>query len=130
MEKIIMRIPLECRSKKNSQRIVINARTKRPMILQSNLYLTFEKEFGLYINKYKGIMIKQPINLKCIIYTGNRRRKDLTNLLNAIQDILVKYKVIADDNYNIVQSLDGSKILYRKNQPEILIEISEAKNEK
>ena len=126
MEKIIMHIPLECRSKKNNQRIVFNQRTKRPMILQNELYLTFEKEFGIYINKYKGIMINQPINLKCTIYTGNRRRKDLTNLMNAIQDILVKYQVIEDDNYNIVHSIDGSQIIYRKNEPEIIIEISEA----
>lgn len=124
MDKIIIHIPLECRSKKNSQRIIVNSRTKRPMIIQSSLYLDFEKEFGYFINQYKGLNIKEPVNLKCTIYTGTRRKKDLTNMLNAIQDILVKYDIIEDDNYNIVQSLDGSRIIYRKDNPEIVIEIS------
>ena len=32
---MIIKIPLLCRSKKNSQRIVINSRTRKPMIIQS-----------------------------------------------------------------------------------------------
>ena len=45
------------------------------------------------------------------------------NLLNAIQDILVEYGVIADDNYNIVKSVDGSRIIYEKGREETIIEI-------
>ena len=44
-------------------------------------------------------------------------------MLNAIQDILVKYGVIADDNYNIVKSVDGSRIIYEKGREETIIEI-------
>ena len=55
---------------------------------------------------------------------SDKRKRDIVNLLNAIQDILVKYKVIADDNYNIVQSLDGSRIIYKKGKEETVIEIS------
>ena len=69
--------------------------------------------------------IDYPINLKCLFYVPNRRRRDLTNLLNAIQDILVKYDVLADDNSNIVAGLDGSRIIYEKDREETIIEIKE-----
>ena len=50
---MIIKIPLMCRSKKNSQRIIVNSRTRRPMIIQSELYKDFEQKCGLFLNKYK-----------------------------------------------------------------------------
>jgi len=49
------------------------------------------------------------------------------NLLEAIQDILVKYDILKDDNSKIVASTDGSRVLYDKQNPrtEIYIERSE-----
>lgn len=120
---MIIKIPLLCRSKKNSQRIVINSRTRKPMIIQSDLYKTFEIQCGYYLMKYRNLNINYPINLKCLFYVPDRRKRDIVNLLNAIQDILVKYKVIADDNYNVIASLDGSRIIYRKDIEETVIQI-------
>lgn len=120
-----IKIPLMCRSKKNSQSIIINPRTRKPMIIQSKLYKEFEQECGYYLLKYKK-HISTPINLKCTFYVKDKRKRDIVNLLNAIQDILVKYDVIADDNYNIVQSIDGSRIIYEKGREETIIEIEGA----
>lgn len=119
---MIIKIPIQCRSKKNSQQIIINPRTHKPMIIQSKLYLEFERECGLYLIKYKK-HIDYPINLKCTFYVKDKRKRDIVNLLNAIQDILVKYDVIADDNYNVVASVDGSRIIYEKDREETIIEI-------
>lgn len=120
---MIIKIPMLCRSKKNSQQIVINPKTKRPIVVQSKLYKQFEKDCGLFLNRYK-LNIDYPINLKCTFIVPDKRKRDIVNLLNAIQDILVKYKVIADDNYNIVQSIDGSRIIYQKGKEETIIEIT------
>ena len=60
----------------------------------------------------------------------DKRKRDLTNLENAIADILVKYKVIADDNYNIIQGWDGSRIIYEKGRGETILEIEEVSNAK
>lgn len=117
-------IPLMCRSKKNSQSIIVNPRTHKLMIIQSKLYKEFEQECGYYLLKYKK-NISTPVNLKCTFYVKDRRKRDIVNLLNAIQDILVKYGVIADDNYNIVKSVDGSRIIYEKGREETIIEIKE-----
>lgn len=125
---MIIKIPMLCRSKKNSQQIAINSSTKRPIIIQSKLYKQFEKDCGLFLNRYK-LNIDYPINLKCTFIVPDKRKRDLVNLLNAIQDILVKYKIIADDNYNVVYSIDGSRIIYKKGLEETIIEITEAKDE-
>lgn len=68
-----------------------------------------------------------PINLKCLFFVPNRRRRDLCNLLEAIQDILVKYGVLVDDNSEIVAGVDGSRVIYEKGREETVIEIKEIK---
>ena len=126
---MIINIPHHTIPKKNSQQILINKRTKKPFIQQSDRYLEFEKLCGFYLGKYKGLNINESINLKCTFYVPDKRRRDLANLLESIQDILVKYEVIADDNYLIVQSVDGSRIIYEKNRSETIILIERVKNE-
>lgn len=112
-KQMIIKIPLLCRSKKNSQQMFFRSDKRRPTIIQSNLYMQFERECGYYLNEYRE-HIEYPINLKCTFYVPDKRKRDIVNLLNAIQDILVLYDVIADDNYNIVQSIDGTRIIYEK----------------
>lgn len=115
-------IPVVPRSKKNSQQIIINPRTKRPMIIQSKLYTNFERECGLYLKKYK-CNIDYSINLKIEFYVPDKRRRDIANYIEAIQDILVKYEVIKDDNHNIITSLDGTRMYIDKENPRVEIEI-------
>lgn len=112
-------IKIAPRTKKNSQRIVIVR--GRPMIIPSKLYKDYEKDCKPYIPDIDTI--DYPINLKCIYYMPTKRRVDLCNLLEATCDMLVFYKVLADDNSNIVYSHDGSKVLYDKNNPRTEIEI-------
>ncbi len=124
---MIIKLPLLCRSKKNSQQIIwVNGKQR---IIQSKYYYQFEKDCGYFLSKYAK-HINYAINLKCLFYTPDRRRRDLCNLLEAIQDILVKYGVIVDDNSEIVASVDGSRILYQKGREETIIEIERIDNEK
>ena len=51
-----------------------------------------------------------------------RRRVDLSNLIEAIHDIMTKYNCIVDDNCNIIYSIDGSCVKYDKENPEYFIE--------
>ena len=116
-------IPVVPRSKKNSQQIIINPRTKRPMIIQSKLYANFERECGLYLKKYKS-NIDYSINLKIEFYVPDKRKRDIANYVEAIQDILVKYEILKDDNHNIVTSLDGTRMYIDKLNPRVEIEIT------
>lgn len=116
-------IPVIPRSKKNSQQIIINPRTKRPMIIQSKLYANYERECGKFLKKYKS-SIDYSINLKVEFYVPDKRRRDIANYVEAIQDILVKYEVLKDDNHNIVTSLDGTRMYIDKLNPRVEIEIT------
>lgn len=109
-------------TKKNSQRILINQGTKKPFIAQSEKYKQYEKECGCFI-KGKGRKIDEPVTVKCVYYMPTKRRVDLTNLLEATHDILVKYEVLADDNSNIIYSVDGSRVLVDKDNPRTEIDI-------
>ena len=123
IKKYSLRLELLRSQKKNSQQIIINKATGRPMIIQSKRYREYEKECGWFIQG-KGEKINEPVTVKCLFYMPTKRRVDLTNLLNAILDILVKYEVIADDNSNIVYSVDGSRVLYDKENPRCEITIT------
>lgn len=119
-----IKIPLLCRSKKNGEQILKNKKTGKYFISQGERYKQFEKDCGYFLNKYKSNVIAYPVNLKCLFYVPDKRKRDLTNLENAIADILVKYEILEDDNYNIIAGWDGSRIIYEKGKEEIDIEIT------
>lgn len=110
-------------TKKNSQRIVRCGNYHK--ILPSKQFLTYQNNCLKQITgKYK-LGIDVACNLKCIYYMQRRYKVDLVNLLEATCDILVEAGVIADDNFKIVYSTDGSKVLHDKNNPRVEIEIEE-----
>ena len=119
-------IPLPPTTKKNSQRIVVSRSTGKPFILPSEQYKDYEAKARWFIPKQKT-PIDYPVNVKCLFYMPTRRKCDLTNLLEAIDDILVNAGVLADDNYTIIQSHDGSRVYYDKENPRTEIYIEEVK---
>ena len=122
IKKYRLRLVLSQSQKKNSQQIIVNRATGRPQIIPSKRYRQYEKDCAPFI-KGKGLSINEPVTVQCVYYMKTRRRVDLTNLLEATHDILVKYKVLADDNSNIIYSVDGSRVLYDKENPRTEIEI-------
>ena len=110
-------------TKKNSQRILINRHTGRPFIMPSKQYKEYERQCGYEID-YHNDPIGYPVNVKCLFFMKTKRRVDLVNLLEAIDDILVKYNVLEDDNNKIIVSHDGSRVYHDKDNPrtEVYIE--------
>jgi Holliday junction resolvase RusA-like endonuclease len=109
-------IPLAPISKKNSQQILRNPKTGKPFIVPSKKYREYEAAAGWYLPKGRPA-IDTAVNVKCLFYMPTRRRCDLTNMLEAVDDLLVKYGVLVDDNYTVVESHDGSRVLYDKEHP-------------
>lgn len=117
------------KSKKNNMRPSYNYKNGKFKLIQSQSYLDFAASAKLQLlaqmRQNKQLEpINQKINLKCIFYRSDHRRTDLVNLLNATCDILTDAKIIADDNYNIVMSTDGSRVYYDKANPRTEITIS------
>lgn len=113
-DELRMTIPLQPITKKNHPRIVVHG--NRRMILPSKQYEQYEKQCGWFL-KGKGMKIDKPCEVVCLFYMKDRRISDLSNHLEAIDDILVKYGVLADDNSRIVVSHDGSRVLHDPQQP-------------
>lgn len=126
MKKINIIIPITPITKKNSQRIVVRGR--RPMILPSEQYVRYEREAGWFLKQYAGLSITEPVNVKCLFYMPTRRKVDLSNLTNAIDDVLVHYNIVEDDNRDIIATHDGSMVLYSKENPRTEIEITFKEN--
>lgn len=119
-------IPIAPVTKKNHGSIVVNKATNKPFIMPSRQYQQYEKDCGYYV-KYKNANIEKAVNIKCLYFMLTHRAVDLTNLLGATMDMLVHYKVIADDNCRIAATHNGSRVYYDKLAPrtEITITLAE-----
>lgn len=124
MAEITYVIKLPPITKKNSQQILTNHKTGRPFIMPSAKYKQYEKEAAWFLKPCPPRPIECPVNIKCLFYMPTRRRCDLTNLLEAVDDLLVHCGIIADDHYGIVEAHDGSRCFVDKNNPRTEITIT------
>lgn len=121
-------LPVKPVTKKNSGQIVM--RGKFPILLPSKQYLQFEKDavpYFIQVKKQTGV-INFPVNMQCHFYMEAHRKVDLCNLLNAVDDAMVKAGLILDDNRDIIAGHDGSRVFYDKSNPRIEILITELKD--
>lgn len=107
-------IDLPPKTKKNHSQIIY--KYGRPILLPSKQYIEYEKACANYMPKMINT-IGIPVNVQALYYMPTRRRVDLINLHSALHDVLVHYKIVTDDNSNIIVSTDGSKVLYDKERP-------------
>lgn len=119
-------IPLVPVTKKNSNRILTGRRGNK-YIAPSEQYERYARSAGWFIRPVPPKPIDFPVIVKCLFYLPDERRRDLTNLLECIDDILVENRVLADDNYKIVASHDGSRCFVNREQPRTEIYIEEYK---
>lgn len=117
-------IPLAPVSKKNSP---VLTTTGRPRILPSKVYRDYE-DAALKLLPRRPI-IKERVCVTALFYMANRRRVDLTNLLEALDDVLVRARILDDDNSNIIASHDGSRVLYDKDNPRTEVTITRMEDE-
>lgn len=121
--KITFSIPLAPITKKNHQQIMVNRSTGKPFVSPSPQYKQYERDALWFIPKVEK-PIDFPVNVKCVFFMPTKRKVDLTNLLESIDDIMVKAGLLADDNYTIIASHDGSRVYYDKEKPQTWVEIT------
>ena len=109
-------------TKKNHQRIVYNKYLNQRWIAPSQQYIQYGKDAKWFLPK--DICINLPVNIKCIFYVPTKKLYDLSNLLEAIDDVMVEAGYIFDDNYKIIVSHDGSRVYYDKENPRTEIYIT------
>lgn len=119
-------VPLAPITKKNSMRIVRNRKTGKRRIMPSQQYMDYEAEAVWYcIGAGVRCPIEEPVEVKCLFYMPTRRKVDLTNLLESIDDVLVRAGVLGDDHCGIIVSHDGSRVLYDKDNPRTEVYIAD-----
>lgn len=118
-------------TKKNHQQMVgigkqcpVCKKKERMLPIQSKQYLQFEKDCAWFLKPKPTKPIDFPVNICCTFYMKTKRRVDGLNLCAAIDDILVKYHIISDDNRDVVVSHDGSRVTYDKENPRTEIVIT------
>ena len=116
-------------TKKNSQQIMTNKAMGRPFIMPSQKYRQYERSAAWYLTPKPSRPIDCSLNIQCLFYLPTRRRTDLTNLLEAVDDLLVSVGVIADDHYGIVASHDGSRCFVDKYNPRTEIYITKIQDD-
>ena len=116
-------------TKKNHQQICVNKRTGARFVRQSKSYEEYEITASYYLQPKPPRPISGPVSVRCVYFMPTRRRVDLTNLLAATHDILVTYFILADDNRDVVASVDGSRVYYDKHNPRVEITITDAEPE-
>lgn len=136
---IYLKITGNPRSSKNSRPIFINKTTGNRFVGKSKalkdymdnglaeLFLQAAKIRSYYYKNLGGFQTILPIVKPCEItfqfYVKDKRKYDLVNLMQCPLDLLKQAGIIADDNYFIVESLDGSRINIDKNNPRTEINI-------
>lgn len=121
-------IPVRPATKKNSGQII---QVKgRSILIPSKQYKQFEKDCLPYLYRVKDTagVINYPVNVQCVFFTETKRKIDLPNLLNAIDDAMVKSGLFVDDNRDIIAAHDGSRVFHDKFNPRIEIVISGMEN--
>lgn len=119
---MMITLPGEPRTKKNSQRIVY--RNGKPIVLPSKQYKEYREICIWRIPAHQKAHISDAVNMQCVYYMRTTRKVDLVNLIEATCDILVDAGVIADDNSSIVVSHDGSRVLLDRDNPHAEITIT------
>ena len=123
-------IPLNPVPKKNSQQIVKNRYTGKPMLIQSDNHKKYIKQAFVFLTNRPRTPIDYPINLCYRFYRDSDRAVDESNLVECIDDLLTNCGVIADDNFRIVVGHDGTRVMVDRDNPrtEIIIQKMEVQN--
>jgi len=108
---IHLRIYGQTPSKKSSQQIIVNKKTKRAMLIPNKKYnewihstvrqLKDQKE-----DKQFETIIK-PVAVKCLVYRLTKRKIDMLNMLQSVHDALEAAGIVKNDF--LIESMDGSR---------------------
>lgn len=115
-------IPIAPITKKNHQQICYNRNTGKPFVKPSPQYIQYERDASMFVPKVKNCDLRH-LNIKATFYMPTKRKCDLTNLLEALDDIMVNAGLLEDDNFTIIAGHDGSRVLHDKENPRTEVEI-------
>ena len=123
-------IPMDPRTKKNSQMIAGTGprcpkcgKRQKQFIRQGHANTRYSADAARYLFPKPAAPIPGPVHIVYTLYMQTKRRVDDLNLYAALDDILVKGRILRDDNISVIRCRDGSRVLYDKEHPRAEIRI-------
>lgn len=90
---------------------------KRQFIRNGTATTEFSFRAAQYMHPKPAKPYDGTVHIIYRIYTKTQRVVDDLNLYENLDDILVKEKILKDDNRKIIRNRDGSRVLYDKENP-------------
>ena len=129
-------IPLDPKPKKNTHRIAgcgkrcpVCGKYAKQFVRNADKTTEYAFKAAQYLHPKPTTPIDRPIQLVYKLYTATMHRKDDLNLYESLDDILVKEKILQDDDRKTIRSRDGSRVLYDNENPRAEIYIYEYREE-
>lgn len=117
-------IPLDTRTKKNHMTIAGTGprcptckKFKRQFIRQGHANTKYTAQAAHYLNPKPPQPLGGPLWVIYHVYMQTHRRVDDLNLYGSLDDLIVKEKIIKDDNSSVIRCRDGSFVDYDKENP-------------
>ena len=117
-------IPLDPRAKKNSHviagcgpRCPVCKKYQRQFVRNGSTATEFSFRASHFLHPRPTEPLSGTVRIVYRLYMGTRRKVDDLNLYEALDDILVKEKILLDDNISVIRSRDGSRVFYDKEHP-------------
>lgn len=105
-------------SKKNSKRIAFNKKTGNRFIISSEKHEAWEKSALKLLPK---VQVRTPAIIYCNFYFPDRRKCDLSNKFETIADILVKWWILLDDNWECLPTVNLRFMGVDKVDPRVVV---------
>lgn len=129
-------IPLDTRTKKNHMTIAGTGakcpkcgKRAKQFVRQGHANTEYSAKAARYLFPKPKEPFAQGVHIVYRVYTQTQRVVDDLNLYASLDDILVKEKILKDDNRKIIRSRDGSRVLYDKERPRAEIYIYDYREE-
>jgi Holliday junction resolvase RusA-like endonuclease len=124
---VVLELKGQAPSKKNRHRVLYNSKTHKPFVRSDEKYQNWETGAHYQLALQRGhfnidFPIKRCEYIKVILYYGDKRKRDNSNVIESIHDALVAAKIIVDDNW-LVTGTTIQEPRYRAGEPGCLIEI-------
>ena len=117
-------IPINPKPKKNEHRIAgsgqrcpVCKKYKKQFVRNGSGTTDFAFRAAKYLNPKPAAPISGPVRIVYRLYRETKHRVDDLNLYESLDDILVKEKILSDDNISVIRSRDGSRVFYDKDNP-------------
>lgn len=127
-------IPLDPRTKKNSHvisgcgpRCPVCKKYQRQFVRNGSTTTEFTLRAAHFLQPRPPQPLSGTVHIVYKLYMGTRRKVDDLNLYETLDDLLVKEKILTDDNINVIRSRDGSRVFYDKEHPRAEIYIYDYK---